>query len=255
MTDHRHEDRLIRDALRDMAGAPDPTPADIARVLEQASRPTPRRRRAAGLIAAAVLLLGAGTVAAVPPARAAVETLLGDINDFFGGGDAPGRPVPANEQPGALNWLGDATKDSPRILAQLGDLRLVAYRQKNTGDVCFSVGTAATECGPGQQWRRTRFAGRSLVGLIVTTTDTPATKAFWGVTDDPRITTVRVRYASRPDITAEVGANGWVMLVPTGVTPTGLDALDHDGRVVGQGTVNEPNLEWDAQCVKPEGCG
>jgi hypothetical protein len=250
MTDPR--DDLIEAALRRLATTQPPSDDEVVKVLERAARPDHRRARIVSAIAA-ILVAGSVAIAAVPPARAVARDLLGGLDDFFAGGVAPGPPVPANEPPGSLNWLTDATKGSPRILAQRGELRLVAYRQQRTGGICFSVGTSYIECGPGPEWRRVRFAGAPFVNLIVTDTDDPDVRALWGVTDDPRIASVRLSYPHRPAITAGVGANGFVMLVPYGVVPSAMDAQDSTGKVIGQGSVTDSNLMWE-RCLRPEGC-
>lgn len=253
MTNHR--DRQIQEALRRLASTqPPPTAHEINQVLERATgRQRSQARRAALLVLVAACVLST-IVATVPPGRGAASDLIKGLSELFAGGDAPGSRVPANERPGELNWLQDASADSPRILAQQGNLRLVAYRQQGTNQVCFTVGTAYIECWPGPHWRRVRFRGRPVLGLIVTSTVDPNIRAFWGVTDDRRITTIRLSYADRPSLSAQVQNNGFVMLVPTGTTPSAFEGLDAAGNPVGAGALSDPSLQWQTPCTRPEGC-
>jgi len=256
-------DRL-EDLLRlALAGRPglEPTPAEVRAALRGA-RARPRRRlsrRPAGLrpalasswaaIAAAVLVVALGTAVAVPQSRAALAGALDRLERFLGGGEAPGRPLPAGEPADVLNWLGDAAPGSPRVLASAGAERLVAFRERRTGGACFSLGRHLNECGDLAHWRE-RLAG-GVVAPLFTTPGRAGGVVVWGIAEDP-VARVELRYRDGGAARAAVPHNGFVLHAEPGRGPRDLVARDAGGRLLASADVGTLQFRF---CARPEGCG
>lgn len=249
MNDHGASDARLR---RSLAGLrePGPTDADVQTVLARApALRRPRRlalRVATGLAVLAVLLAGA---IAIPPSREALASAFDRLERFFTGGDAPGDPVPTGEAPNVLNWLGDATPDSPRVMATAGQERLVAFRERGTGDACFSLGLHVTECADAAGWAR-RFVDGSVAPLITTDARGSDRVALWGLADD-RVARVVLRYRDGGTLGAPTPSNGFVLLVEGERAPQSLLALDAAGEVIADADVSA--LDW-VPCDDPDGC-
>jgi hypothetical protein len=241
-------DDQIRDALQGYRDL-EPRDEDIAAALGAPPRRGGPSNRAIALLAALVLVLG-GTTAAVPPARSAVKQLLGQLNDFFAGGDAPGPALQTRRPTNDLYWLGEATPGSPRILAQEGKLRLIGYRQKKDGLACISYGPSVNECANGADWR-SRFAGRRVVPLITTTLRGSPGRVLWGIAED-NVARVSLKYDVTETLDADVQNNGFIIVAPLGRVPQSLVGYDSDGKVVA--TVPVRDLQWTAPCTNPNGC-
>lgn len=242
------EDQRLRSALEGLRQVA-PREDEVAAVLERASRP----RRSAGLRAAAaslaIALLVLGVMLALPPGRSALAAAVDRLESFFGGGEAPGTVLPPGEPTNVLNWLEDASPASPRVLAQRGPLRLVAYRQEGTGQACFSLARSVTECGDLAHWQE-RFSGESLLALMTTRTDSPQEVALWGAATDV-VASVELSYRGRASLTTAVSANGFVLVAPEGLVPEELIAHDTGGVVVARADVSE--LQWRF-CTSIRGC-
>lgn len=238
MSDAR-EDRRLRSALDELRHV-SAREVEVAAVLERASRP----RRSAGLRAVSasvvIVLLVLGLMLAVPPTRSALAATLDRLGSFFEGGGAPGSILPPGEDQNVLNWLENASPDSPRVLAQRGTLRLVAFREAGAGHACFSLARSVTECGDLSHWQE-RFSGGSVLPLATTRTDSPHEVALWGVVTDV-VASVELSYRGRPTLATGVSANGFVLVAPEGSVPEELIARDQGGVVVARTDVSD--LQW-----------
>jgi hypothetical protein len=218
----------------------EPRDDEVAAVLARAAREREHRpaRRALAVVLAVLIALG-GTLA-VPAGREAAGAAFDRLVDFLEGGDAPGERLPSGEPEDVLNWLGDATPGSPRVLARSGGQRLVAYRQRGTGHACFSLGRQVTECGDAAYWAG-RFSGGVVLPLITTPTDQPDVVALWGISTDA-VAALEVRLPDGRRLMPEVGDNGFVLLAPEGPAPEVLVARDREGRVLAEAPLDE--LQW-----------
>lgn len=204
-------------------------------------------RLALACVAAAVIALGA--TLAVPQGRAALGAAFDRFASFFDGADAPGEPIRGEDPDGPLNWLGDATPGSPRVLARSGSLRLVGFRDAGTGHACFSLGRSVTECGDADHWRM-RLAGGAVVPILTTRGRSADEVALWGVTADA-VASVELRYRDGTVIRTLVGTNGFVIAAPEGPPPVALVARDEGGAALA--TADVTDLQWRF-CEALRGC-
>ena len=215
------DERALRDAMRALP-APEPTDAEVARVIHRArgGRAAPARRLA---LAAAVALV-ALMVLAIPPGRSAVASMVGGLQGFFQGGSAPGSARPLLD---VELILDDVAPGTSRVLVGEGDTRVTGYRQTGTGWPCIGFGASASECAAGDNWAA-RTAGHAILSLGSTEHDVSRSVVVWGLVQ-PGVATVDVIDARGRGRRAEVGGSAFVAVLPPGTVPRVLVARDQTG--------------------------
>ena len=185
----------------------------------QSDRLRVSRRGSAALTAGLACLLLGGAVA-----TAGTSVLAPALDVFFGGGDPPGRSLPASEIP---SWLqpepGFNAPDKVSVIASDGPEHLYAYRQSNS--LCFDYGHHVGECRSPAEWRQELdvepWILRGPVGK----------STFFGLVD-ASVTSVRVDYDAGPPAEVAVGEGGFVLNVDPTRGPQRIVALDASGDVV-----------------------
>lgn len=231
------------DPLRDAfarARFVEPRDDEVAAVLARARGGGASRLRRAGFALLLAILIGSGSLLAVPAGREAAAAAFDTLSDFLEGGAAPGESLPTGEAADVLNWLRDARAGSPRVLAESGPQRLVAYREQGSEQACFSLGLRVTECGDSEYWRE-RFTDGVVLPLITTPTSAPDVVALWGITTDA-VSGLELVYPDGRRLRPELGANGFVVMVDEGLVPEALVAIGQDGRVLTRSPVSD--LQW-----------
>ena len=215
------EDARLRQALHAVP-RPDPTDAQIAEVLRRARarRGTADRRVA---IVVAILLVALAALA-LPPGRSAVASAVGGLQDFFQGGATPGDGRPPIDIDVILD---DVDPGTSRVLVSREDLRVVGYRQTETGWPCIGLGPAVTDCAAGNRWA-TRTAGHAVVALGSTAVGPAPGIVVWGLAEDG-VATVDVVDSQGRTARATVGTNAFLFVLPAGRTPRMLIARDYTG--------------------------
>ncbi len=167
-------------------------------------RRTRNRRRRAVLIVSAAGALAGGAVAAVPPLRDQVSAFLLD------GGAPPGPVAQRQEMPAWLVRLDEsgALKETPRIIAQAGDLRLLAYRS-TSGQPCLEYGPDIMgACGfPSSPFER------SDINLTGTFAKSRHRLALWGLVRDPISTVTLTATDGTTLASADTPAGGFVIVL------------------------------------------
>lgn len=256
MSTHRDDD-LMRAAFAP-ARALEPSEADVAAVIARVRTapgrsPQPhgvgwRRLAVPGLAALALL---AGGAYAVPPTRAAIDNVVGNVAGTFDGwlgGDsaqAPGRPLGASDQaPDYFHEDGQWSENvhDPRVIAEAGGYKLYAYLSPSgvinfdLGDTGFGMGfdkvsefndQAVFVLGPGSM----RYA------------DAQGHVPLFGVTARS-VTSVELTYESGSPLRVDGIDGGFVLLAEPRRGPREVLALDADGNVVGQSSVSGPGWDW-----------
>lgn len=207
---------------------------DVARVMERlgTSSRQHRRRRVMASVSALTAAVLAITVLSVPAGRANLRDGFANLSDFFDGGAPDGRALPPADAggPGSLNWLYEAKGGSPRILAQLGTLRLVAYRDATTGYPCLSYGRHVEECAPGKDWRQQLTASPILL-RGPTLPEASGKQALWGLAGE-RVARLQVVYeVGDIEQTSDVG-DGFVLAIDPERRPEALSVLDDRGTLL-----------------------
>lgn len=179
---------------------------------------TPRRGAATLATGLACLLLG-GAVA-----TAATGVLDPALDVFFGGGEPPGRSLPASEVP---EWLrpepGFNAPEQVSVIASDGPEHLYAYRQR--GSICFDYGHHVGECRSPAEWRHELEAEPWILRG-------PVGRSTWFGLVDASVATVRVEYGNGGAAEAPVGEGGFVLDVDPAREPQRLVAVDVSGEVV-----------------------
>lgn len=221
----------------------EPTDRQVAAVVSAAGAPRRGRvtiRRAAG-IGAASLTVATATAFAVPQSREAILDAAGAFRDFFTGGSvAPGSPVAPSEDRGQLNWFSGSDAVTGNVIAQDGDLRIVAYRQRGSGLPCIEWGQSVSECRTPAEWtdilrRRTVYLG----GPIAVAPGDRVPIA--GIAGD-RVASVRIQYADGSSSESVAVEHGFIAYADPARKPQRLLAADSSGQVVG--TVDLTGYQW-----------
>lgn len=236
MSDERD---LIREALAPLRIL-EPDDAEVEKAIARASAGR-GVRRSAFVVFVALLVVSLGVALFVTAGRDATASALDRLGQFLGGGGIPGADLPRDEEPNVLNWLGRATPDSPRVLAENADQRLVAYREEGTGLTCFSIGRFVTECGDLEHWSG-RFSGAALVPLTTTRVG-ESSVALWGVTTDA-VASLEIEYVGEAQ-PAELGTNGFVAILPQGEPPAAILARDSGGRLLTRTSLSSLKFRFD----------
>jgi hypothetical protein len=201
-----------------------PSPQRMDAVL---AGPEPRHREPAvkrrfGVLATgfACLLLG-GAVA-----TAASGVLNPALDSFFGGGNPPGRQLPAEEVP---SWLQPApgfnAPDEVSVVASAGDEHLYAFRQRN--NICFDYGRHVGECFSPADWRRELEAQPLFVRG-------PVGESVWFGLVSADIASVRVDYGSGEPAKIPVTNSGFVAPLDPARDPQRIVGLDASGDEVAE---------------------
>lgn len=231
------------DPLRDAfarARSVEPSEDEVAAVLARARGGGAGRFTRAALAVLLAILIGLASLLAVPAGREAAAAAFDRLSTFLEGGVPPGESLPPGEPADVLNWLGDARAGSPRVLAESGDQRLVAYREQGSEQACFSLGLRVTECGDSEYWRE-RFTDGVVLPLITTPTVAPDVVALWGITTEA-VSGLELVYPNGRRLRPELGANGFVALVDEGRAPEALLAIGRDGRILTRTPISD--LQW-----------
>jgi hypothetical protein len=243
-----HDESTLRAAFAP-ARALEPGEAEVAAALARAERgarrrgiaPSWQRLVAPGLAVLAVLV---ATAYAVPPTRAALESVAGDVAGIFDGWagkdsvDAPGRalrphePAPGYFRDGA--WARRHVND-PRVIAEAGGYKLFAYRERS-GSIGFDLGDTGVGMGG---YHASDFAGRALCLLGPGSMQRPDQQGHlpWFGVASPTTRTVELTYASGPPLRLNRVKGGFVLLTEPSRGPREITAYDAAGNPLGRATL------------------
>jgi hypothetical protein len=246
------EDRL-RDALKALRDDLEhPVTADDARAAVAATHAAvtrTRRRRQRIIAALAALVIASGVVSTLPQGRQAIAGVVDRLGTFLtGGGDAPGAPPPPEEPAALLNLLINERPGTERVIAQRGNLRMLAYRNKK-GEACISIGTGYVFCAPSKDWN-SFFADGVVAPLLSTPAKGEDIVPLWGLAT-AQVTTVRVTYADGSDVQQPVVGYGFIVPVDGQREPLALEALGQSGRLLARADVS--TYGWRS-CPGPNPC-
>jgi hypothetical protein len=181
-------------------------------------RRTSRRGVSAFAAGIACLLLGGAM------ATAGTSVLAPALDVFFGGGDPPGRSLPASEIP---SWLqpeaGFTAPGKVSVIASDGPEHFYAYRQGSS--LCFEYGHHVGDCRSPAEWRQALEDEPWILPPPV------GRFTFFGLVD-AKVTSVRVDYATGRPVEVAVGEGGFVLDVDPSRDPQRIVALDASGNEV-----------------------
>lgn len=235
-------DQLLRIGLEESRMIA-PSHLEVQAVLRRAS-PAPARRRPARrfvLAATALVLVFTGTALAIPQAREAIGDAFGAFKSFFSGGEPPGQPVPADEPKGSLNWFTGSDRATGSVIAEVGAVRLVAYRNPDTGAACLGYGLAVDECRPDGDWEAELAKSSVVLRGPLPFPDGQGRLPLVGIVGDD-VTRVEVRYADGSAERTTGLRNGFVVYADPDRQPVTLVASSDRDSVIEM--IDVSRLQW-----------
>jgi hypothetical protein len=233
----------------------EPTSAEVASALRRADRRRRRRHRPALTIALATV-----AIVALLAASAAAGA-LGTVESFLTGGATPGAAISADQYPG---WLADVarlptgvagrtgpTPAGARLLAERGDERLYAYRERGDGAVCFAFGHHVTSCDPDPQAWRSKL-DENAAAVLMTAPGSSGTAVFGIARSDAA--SVQLNYTNGPAGERQaITNNGFVLFADPTRTPSVLVVYGTDGAQIDR--VPMADRQWQFCAEASPDCG